>query len=61
MQISYLKKSKLTNTEIKDFVSLNLDNDENELFELKKRKRITIIGLGTFYMLLVIISLFIIT
>lgn len=61
MQISYLNKSKLTKTEIQDFVSINLEDEENELYDLKRKKRITIIGLGTFYILLVVISLFIIT
>jgi hypothetical protein len=61
MQISYLNKSKLVNTEIKDFVSTNVESDEKELFELKKKKNITIIGLSAFYVILVIVSLFIIT
>jgi hypothetical protein len=61
MQISYLNKDRLVKTEIKDYVSSNVVADEKSLLELKKRKNITIIGLGAFYIMLVLVSLFIIT
>ena len=56
MEISYINKSKLVKNDFKDFVSTNLEDDEQELKGLQKRKQLTLIGLSTFYIALILIS-----
>ena len=56
MEISYINKSKLANNNFNDYISSNSEEDTEELLGLQKRKRLTIIGLGTFYIALILLS-----
>ena len=56
MEISYINKSKLVKNDFKDFISTNLEDDEQELKGLKRRKQLTLIGLSTFYVVLILVS-----
>ena len=61
MDISYINKNELANNETKDFISANLEVEKNERIGMERKRMLTLIGLGTFYIVLILTSLTLIT
>lgn len=61
MDITYINKDELVDHEAKDFISSNLETEKNERLGMERKRLLTLIGLGTFYVALLLTSLTLIT
>lgn len=61
MDITYINKDELVDHESKDFISTNLETEKNERLGMERKRLLTLIGLGTFYVALLLTSLTLIT
>ena len=54
--INYLNKSIIFNDESKDFVSETLNEEELERLEILKKRKLTLLGLSSIYIFLILAS-----